>query len=1220
MALNSSIFENPSFARISELYVEDERKCVEALIASSGLSDADRNATGALTLKIISALRDEKAKASSIDGLLQEYDLSNAEGVALMRLSEALIRTPDFETSRLIIRDKIGAGRWLKHTGIKRSGFLNAAGTGLAFSNAWIKSTGGVAATNLFAQLGDRALEASVTKAMALVGNHFVLGQSIADAQRNAAPYAEKGYTFSYDMLGEAALTADDARHFKDKYIEAASAIAAFDGRNGKSDNISIKLSALHPRYEFNQLEQCAPALIDTIIELSLIARDGGFSITIDAEEADRLEASLFIFDKLARCNELSGWDGLGIVVQAYQKRAPAVIDWLSTLARDTDHKFPVRLVKGAYWDNEIKRAQELGLSDYPVFTQKNHTDISYLACARRLLDADGVFFPRFATHNAHSAAAILHYAKDNREFEFQRLHGMGGELHDLLIREYGVNSRIYAPVGRHKELLPYLVRRLLENGANSSFVHQLMDPAISVEALAGDPISNAEKNNFALNPAIGAPRNHLHGERLSAIGTDWTIHDSAQSLAKVSALQSIDAATSIINGQDLHGTPTPYYAPQDRNRHVSDVIDANAEDVERAVAAAKQGIWGHTTKPAARAEILVKAADLLEEHQDEFIATCVNEAGKSIPDTITEIREAVDFLRYYAKQALKPDIISRHPLGVVACISPWNFPVAIFLGQISANLAAGNAVIAKPADQTPVTAYRAVKLLHAAGIPTQTLQLIIGSGRMIGEPLIRHRDVSGVSFTGSTQTAKRIYTNLVETGRGATPLIAETGGVNAMIVDSTALIEQAVGDVIDGAFQSAGQRCSACRVVCVQDDIADAFETMLRGAVAERRIGMPEFLETDIGPLIDAAASKKIAEYIDQKKRIWRTVVEGDIPQALNAGNFIAPIAFEIPNIEDANQEVFGPVLHYYRFKATELDSIITTINDLGFGLTMGLHTRIDNRVDHVAASAHVGNLYINRNQIGAVVGVHPFGGEGMSGTGPKAGGPNYLLRLTRPEAETAIQSTSNENEFIDETDALDVTPTLQSARAAHREWSRTYNSALLEKIASLIGPEALSAWNDTNMPGDITLPGPTGEKNTLRYGGRGVILCIGGPEHADLEHQIIKALATRNSVIAFASSQTDTKTVKAIAAAMTNAGLPENLLQFAGNRSIKQFIQAGIDAIASDYADNNAALHAISELDGAIIPLLMRNDPLERFCNERTLTVNTTAAGGNASLLAAV
>ncbi len=1114
------------------MYLCDEPALAQTLTHASRLASPARAEIETAAAKLVEAIRSDTSASGLIDGFLQEYGLSTREGVVLMRLSEVLIRTPDFETARLLIRDKLSQGNWANHAGRSPKALVNGATGGLRFSTAWIKATGGVEANGLLAKLGDRVLHAAVLRGMGIMANHFVFGRSIEHAIDRATAHAtseaNKGNLMSFDMLGEGAHTDADAARYAQAYLNAAQKLSGASAASlREAPNLSIKLSALHPRYEYAKRATCVPELVNVVAEIAKTARKNGITITIDAEEADRLETSLLIFAALQAHPALADWNGLGIVVQAYQRRATAVIDHIVDLARRTGKRVPVRLVKGAYWDMEIKRAQELGLESYPVFTRKEHTDISYIACARKLLDAGDCIYPQFATHNAHSMATVLHMAGEAEAgaFEFQRLHGMGEALHAEVFRSHAIPSRIYAPVGVHKDLLPYLVRRLLENGANSSFVNQLTDADFKVTDIVADPVTEAQAHGFRPHPAIPAPRDLFGGERLSAVGIDLTQESVAAQTAQWLPTQLSDECG-----------------------------DATAADVAEAITQAKASGWSTVSTPQERHDCLMRAADLLEREMPPLMGLCVREAGKSRPDALAEVREAVDFCRYYALQALSPAMAGRVPLGVAGCISPWNFPLAIFIGQVTAALGAGNTVVAKPAPQTPLIAARAVALLHQAGIPASALHLIPGDAQT-GATLVDSPDVDVIVFTGSTATAQRIAGARVAAGRATAPLIAETGGINAMIIDSTALLEQAVSDVVSSAFQSAGQRCSAARIVCVQDDVADAFEEMLAGSIALLRLGDPADLATDVGPVIDAAAQARLAAYIDLARTRFRVI--GEAHACVAPGYFIRPIAFAVDQIADVSEEVFGPVLHVMRFSADRMDQLVDDVNALGYGLTMGLHTRIDARVTRISRRAKVGNLYVNRNQIGAVVGVQPFGGEGLSGTGPKAGGPGYMRRL-----------------------------------------SRLANPA----------PEQLS------LAARVALPGPTGEDNSLRHVPRGVLLALGGDSPDDLVRQCSKALATGNKVVAVQPSDA----VATLMAALRANGADKNALTFVDADAAKKLLLGAIDGVIADGSMRETVAAALLQSRGSLLALLSADDDAERYCLERTLTIDTTAAGGNASLLA--
>lgn len=1202
--------------RIRDHYLLSEETLTPKLIETVELDDATRDLAQAQAAKFVHSARAGAVRSGLIDKFLQEYGLSTAEGVTLMRLAEALLRTPDAATADALIEDKIEAGNWAAHKGKSPFPLVNFSTRALMLTAAWLDDIEAkdplrkmAAATKAaLDRLGEPVIRASVAQAMRIMGEHFVLGETIDSAMKRAKRFAEKGYVFSFDMLGEAAHTAKDADKYYRDYENAIAAIAKHSTRERAAENpgISVKLSALHPRYEYVKKERVLNELGERVRTLALQAKAANMGFNIDAEEADRLDLSLDIIELLMRDPELANWTGFGVVVQAYQRRASDVLDWLAALSRETERRIMVRLVKGAYWDSEIKRAQVLGLETYPVFTRKVLTDLSYIACARKLFNNSDVFYPQFATHNALTATMVQAMAGDFKDYELQRLHGMGEALHDSLI-ESGARSRIYAPVGGHKELLPYLVRRLLENGANSSFVNQLIDPDLSVDDVVADPLEEVAELTQYANPSIPAPRDCLNGERLSARGHDETHPPTAQGFSPDARSVIGDlVAKPIVNGETRNGKSNNVVNPADHGDVVGCVENASEADVAAASVAASgfASTWA-STLVTDRANILRHAADLLETRDYKFMALAVFEAGKSWPDAIAEIREAVDFLRYYADEAEK---LTGSPLGVVACISPWNFPLAIFLGQVSAALAAGNCVIAKPAEQTPLIAFEAIKLLHEAGVPGGALHYLPGDGPSVGGPLVAHQVINGVIFTGSTEVAQLIKRSMIAAKKHDAALIAETGGINAMIVDSTALLEQAVHDTVSSAFQSAGQRCSACRVVCVQDDIADRFIEMLEGSMVELRLGNPSSLETDVGPVIDEEAKANIANHIQRLDQIGKKIAE--ISNHNEGGTFISPVAYELKSICDVTQEIFGPVLHVVRYRADELDKLIDDINGLGFGLTMGIHTRIDETMEEISRRARVGNLYVNRNQIGAVVGVQPFGGEGLSGTGPKAGGPHYLPALVnRPRPESDARAPIIEGELSAQEDAA-----LTAASLSYRAWNTADRASFVKAIIqNLNDPDATSINKVIDqLELNVELPGPTGESNTLKNRGRGVALCLGGDNHLK---QVLMALAFGNTVVTV-----DGEPAQKIRNAAEEAGMPAGVISI-----IKKGVSNDLlkdDRLRVIVFDGGASAraeveHQLAKRKSSIIPLVSTLDASWRFMTERTLTINTTAAGGDVRLL---
>ena len=1006
----------------------DEAEVANRLLREDNLDSATKTTISDQATLLVEGCRQRSHEAGTLDAFLQEFGLSNKEGVALMCLAEALLRVPDEATADQLIAEKIRSGDWGSHQGASSSRFVNASVWGLmltgrvvALGSETTEDTGSWVKT-LTRKLGEPAVRRAILQAMRIMGGQYVLGRTIEEAIRKGRAANSPGTRFSFDMLGEGARTASDAQRYFDAYAEAICVLANAntEGDITHADGISIKLSALHPRYAFSQYDRVISELLPRVKQLALMARAGGISLTIDAEESERLDISLDLFEALARDPDLTAWDGLGFVLQAYQKRAEATCDWLIALARETDRRLMVRLVKGAYWDREIKHAQELGLSDYPVFTRKCNTDLSYQICAAKLLGATAVVFPQFATHNAHTVSMIKALAQGNTNFEFQRLHGMGQLLYAQLSKsDPSTPIRVYAPVGNHKDLLPYLVRRLLENGANSSFVNRFLDASVSASELNRDPIEQVLAVSQRRHPKIPLPR-HLYAQEsapwLNAIGFDLNDASVVRDLSKrLTSLSQRTEARPIVGGQSVTSEPSPVINPAS-GETVGFVVSASAEEQDKAIelAVSAQPLWD-LRGAHYRAECLERAAELLEAQIPELMGVIVSEAGRTLEDALSEIREAIDFCRYYAQQARQNltdpiklpgptgelNELSLHGRGVFLCISPWNFPLAIFMGQVSAALVAGNAVIAKPAEQTPLIAFEAVKLLHEAGIPEDILHLLPG-GKSVGAALVADDRIAGVAFTGSTETAKSINRQLAARNGPIIPLIAETGGLNVMLVDATALPEQVVDDVIVSAFQSAGQRCSALRVLYLQEDISDAVIDMLHGATLELSVGDPMKLRTDVGPVIDAEAQQLIQEHTDRMRREGRLLSEASLDPNLPNGHFVAPQIYEIDRLDQLKREVFGPILHLIRYKKSELRDVLADIRASGYGLTLGIHSRIDGFAQTVFENTQVGNTYINRNTVGAVVGVNPFGGQGLSGTGPKAGGPHYLYRFVSEKTRT--------------------------------------------------------------------------------------------------------------------------------------------------------------------------------------------------------------------------
>ncbi|MEO0413277.1 MAG: bifunctional proline dehydrogenase/L-glutamate gamma-semialdehyde dehydrogenase PutA [Pseudomonadota bacterium] len=1087
---------------------------------------------------------------SPMEAFLGQYGLSTDEGVALMCLAEALLRVPDTETIDALIEDKITPHAWGAHLGKASSSLVNASTWALMLTGRVLDDgdNDGLAAVlhGAVKRLGEPVIRLAVEQAMKELGRQFVLGRSIEEAVKNGRAHEQQGYSYSYDMLGEAAMTASDAHRYFTEYQNAICALAGHATAGSVRDNpgISVKLSALHPCYDALKKDRVMAELVPGVTDLARAAAQAHIGFNIDAEEADRLDLSLDVIEAVLRDPALAGWDGFGVVVQAYGKRALPVIDWLDTLAEDVGRNIMVRLVKGAYWDTEIKRAQVDGVAGYPVFSQKRLTDVSYICCAKRLL-ASARIYPQFATHNAHSVASILEIVEPGQLFEFQRLHGMGEEVHDAVLRREETRCRIYAPVGAHKDLLAYLVRRLLENGANSSFVNQITDVGVPIEEVVADPF--AARNDV---PIVAAPVDIFQPGRTNARG--WDIRDPADAAAFEAARAPYKdhrwTAAPLLAVQPAGREPHAITNPADCADCVGQVSDAAPGDIQAALEHAK--VWDVPAQ--ARADILRRAADLFEEAHGQVIALLAREAGKTALDAIAELREAVDFLRYYASEAER--LSAQSPRGVISCISPWNFPLAIFTGQIAAALAAGNAVLAKPAEPTPLIAHLATQLLHQAGVPRAVLQFLPGTGHVVGAAIVSDPRVNGVCFTGSTATAQSIHRSMAQHLDPSAPLIAETGGLNAMIVDSTALPEQAVRDIVASAFQSAGQRCSALRILYVQEDVASGVTEMLKGAMKELEMGRPWDFSCDVGPVITQDAQTDINAYIADAQRGGRLIKQLTAP---SHGSFVRPSLISVAGIDDLPREIFGPVLHVATYKVEALDGVLQAINARGFGLTFGLHSRIDDRVEQVISQLKVGNIYVNRNQIGAVVGSQPFGGEGLSGTGPKAGGPHYVKRFC---AEASVTCAA-----------------VPGPQLSRQDVQRCIDAALPS-------PDTPLSVQD--------MPGPTGESNRLSAYPRGRILCLGpGDDAAQNQAQIVSFAGCIPIVLPGALCPSDLATL------------------------------SGFDGVVSwaDAATLRSMRKALAAREGAILPLITQQDFAERCILERHVCIDTTAAGGNTKLMSA-
>ncbi len=1146
---------------IRNAHLDDEETVLSDLMATTPTGPSLQGRATARAVDLVRAIRTQ-GNPGLMEVFLAEYGLSTDEGVALMCLAEALLRVPDPETIDALIEDKIAPSSWGSHLGRSSSSLVNASTWALMLTGRVLNEGegAGIAATlhGAIKRLGEPVIRTAVGRAIREMGHQFVLGRTITEAVSRGRKLQRQGHTFSYDMLGEAALTAGDARKYADAYGAAIRELAGEckSGDIRENPGISVKLSALHPRYEVGQRDRVMRELVASTRKLARQAAKAGMGFNVDAEESDRLDLSLDVIEAVLRDPDLAGWDGFGVVVQAYGKRAGRVLDWLHALGTTLGRRIMVRLVKGAYWDTEIKRAQVEGLTGFPVYTHKSATDVAYILCAQKLLGMTDRIYPQFATHNAHTVAAILEMGADAEAYEFQRLQGMGEALHTIVLKDRGTRCRIYAPVGTHRDLLAYLVRRLLENGANSSFVNQIVDADVPAETVAADPFATwaAARGNPAR--AVARPADLYAPSRRNSRG--WDLHNARD-------LGEIDLARKPFVTHQWHAEPlmagtatgTESHAvlnPADNRDVVGSVTLANAADVDTAISAASD--WS-TASAEERGRILNRTADLYQANFGEFFAILCREAGKSPMDAIAELREAVDFLRYYA---LEGAMAEGAPRGLFTCISPWNFPLAIFTGQIAAALAAGNGVLAKPAEPTAITATLAVRLMHEAGVPREVLQMLPGYGSIVGARLTSDRRINGVCFTGSTATAQRINRAMAENLNPAAPLIAETGGLNAMIVDSTALPEQAIRDIIASAFQSAGQRCSALRMLYLQEDIAEPFLEMLFGAMDELVIGNPWNFTTDCGPVINAEALAGIAAHIETAMAEGRVLKRLQIPER---GTFVSPAVLRVNGIADIKKEIFGPVLHVATFAASEIDAVVDAVNATGYGLTFGMHSRIDDRVEQVTTRIRAGNIYINRNQIGAIVGSQPFGGQGLSGTGPKAGGPAYVPNF-RHSARTRIKPVGGTGLATKA-----VQRALDATRGAH--------------------PSCLSS---------DALPGPTGESNQLSVWGRGTVLCLGPTAKAAQDQADIATGNGCATVIAAPGVGLDGHLARA---ALTTLG--------------------GFDLVAlwSSEEDCTAARKALAARDGRLIGLATGADLAAKCRSERHVCIDTTAAGGNASLLAA-
>jgi len=1198
-------------AEIRRLYLEPQHSAIGRFLESLSLSTQQFLEIEKHTISLVEAVR-SRDEPGVMQSFLGEYGLSTDEGVALMCLAEALLRVPDDETIDQLIQDKIVPHDWASHIGDSGSILVNASTWALMLTGHVLEdeSDGVVGALRaVVKRMGEPVIRLAVEHAMREMGEQFVLGQDIAEATTNGNTSVLRGYTYSYDMLGEAAVTDADAIKYLDAYGEAIDALAARAHSKDLRENpgISVKLSALHPRYISTHQERMLPVMQQRLLLLAQKAKEACIGLNIDAEEADRLDISLDIIEAVAADSSLTGWDGFGVVVQAYGPRALSVIDWLYETAVRLDRKIMVRLVKGAYWDSEIKHAQVEGIAGYPVFTAKCVTDLSYITCAQHLLKLTDRIYPQFATHNAHTIASVLSMAGENKmDFEFQRLHGMGDVLHDIVKSQNETRCRIYAPVGTHEDLLAYLVRRLLENGANSSFVNQIVDERITPIEIAKNPVTASKALLVDGVSPLPMPQEIFAPERINSKGWELTDPVSLEALEQTMAkfLMPKQWHWDEAENSKLLGKKLTITNPANSNDIVGSIKQASTGDAEVALKTSNAALPGWSSRPVtARSEILLRIATLYEENKEELFALLIREAGKTRADAISELREAVDFLRYYASRAGDVEHNTR-PRGCIVCISPWNFPLAIFTGQIAGALVTGNTVVAKPAEQTPIVALRAVQLMHQAGVDPEVLQLLPGLGETIGAALVASSNIAGVCFTGSTQVAKVINRQLAISAPVEAMLLAETGGLNAMIVDSTALLEQAVLDIVQGAFQSAGQRCSALRIAYVQEDVRDKLLTMLSGAMDELVVDDPIRISTDVGPIIDREACEKIQDYCDQMAEQGRVLHQADVE---TKPGFIAPTVIEVEGIERMNEEIFGPVLHLATFTSSEIDAVVEAVNQSGYGLTFGLHTRIDIRVQRLVERINAGNLYVNRNQIGAVVGSQPFGGEGLSGTGPKAGGPHYLRRFRQ------LVNT----EGTSDRPRIDVRNASVDLRAFHKclekanqaDYAKPEEQLLwLRKVLRGRAAEAVAACAALDS-GPIDLPGPTGESNQISIYPAGTVICISHSADSLLS-MCVQALRLGNHVIAIGNGAS-----KALSALSTNGSL--QILE--GDIPVEWLKDGEFDAVAIDESvDRRAIRQLLSEKEGPLIRLITETIYPYAYGTERAICIDTTAAGGNAALLA--
>ncbi len=1242
----------PLRQKIRQHYHSHDDDLIPQLLEQLTITSKQKTRAWDRASQLVETIREDQIGQGGIDALLNEFSLSSEEGIVLMCLAEALLRVPDDDTQDDLIRDKLSRGDWATHLGNSESLFVNASSWGLlitgkvvTYSDDEKRKQFGILKKTV-GRLGEPVIRAAVQYAMKIMGKQFVMGRTIAEALERATDFEMKGYSYSYDMLGEGARTASDAERYFQSYLKAIHEIGSKSAGRGpiKSPGISVKLSAIHPRYEYLKKNRVMTELVPRVLNLALAAKTYDIGFTIDAEEADRLDLSLDVIEAVFSDPALESWAGFGIAVQAYTKRASFVIDWVYHLAKKQDRQMMLRLVKGAYWDTEIKHSQKMGLPGYPVFTRKVNTDVSYLVCAEKLMSYRDYIYPQFATHNAYTAALVLQMCGERRDdFEFQRLHGMGETLFDQVVQEERIRCRIYAPVGEHQDLLAYLVRRLLENGANTSFVNAIVDESISLETLLADPIDQVSQHSQHHHPQIPMPKDLYGSERTNSWGHE---------LADPNVIQPLLTAMTDWYEDHIVNEPIPDEAiamtnPANQQEVFGFICHHTEEQMLDMVTSASDAFneWSKLSAEQRGNKIRI-LADLLEQHTAELMALCTKEAGKVLQDGIDEVREAVDFCRYYAARAEQlasdPQLEAR---GVVLCISPWNFPLAIFLGQVTAALVAGNAVIAKPAEQTSLIAIRTVELMREAGIPENAVQLVLARGSQVGKVLLPDERIAAVMFTGSTETGNRIARTLAEREGDQVPLIAETGGQNCMIIDSTALPEQVVDDIISSGFQSAGQRCSALRVVFIQEDVADRIVRMIIGAMQELRVSDPAFIDTDVGPAIDQAALEPLLDhvrYMEDKGRLLYSCELEDVNHSNHT--FFAPKLYEIDDISVLREEVFGPIVHVVRFRAGDIYKVLEQINSTGFGLTMGIHSRIERRAERLAAKSAAGNIYINRNMIGAVVGVQPFGGRGLSGTGPKAGGPDYVKRLMcEVPSEHNTQKTEKQVDKILFRDPTEVSPDVTAALEVSTDWplmglddrlgiirkwlARLATVELLQEFAldlenTLANARKQLVAVEKYLHGPISLPGPTGESNRLYHEPRGLVVC-----YADKDTSfnfwvlsIVSALATGNRVVTVVSEYFHDQ---ALALTRELSQSHQAILQIIELQDLRDLLSRDeVDAVViGNGCQRKAFINAeLASRSGKLVPLIScyyEVNLIERLIMEKTVSTDTTASGGNTVLM---